>query len=165
MPFPTRALPDAQALRDAFRYDPETGHLYWRRALGTSNVKVGAVAGCPRPDGYVDVSFGGELWKAHRIIWKIVTGEDPVEVDHINRQKSDNRWCNLRNANRFQQMHNIPSKKKALPRGVTRHSNGYRARITVKTKTIALGYFRTVAEAEEAYRKAAQRYHGEFAFN
>ena len=43
----------------------------------------------------------------HRLVWKWVTGEEPgVTIDHINRQRSDNRFWNLRIADWVTQMNN-----------------------------------------------------------
>lgn len=166
MPFVAKPLPDRALLNEILDYEPETGLLRWKKALSTSNAKVGSIAGCHSPSQarYVDISIGGQLYKAHRVIWKMMTGNDPEEVDHINGRKSDNRWSNLREANRSQQMRNMRSKLKPLPRGVTRHSNGYRARITIEGKTVALGYFKSVDDAREAYQSASKRLHGSYAF-
>lgn len=52
-----------------------------------------------RPDGYraVTMALGGKTHYAHRIAWVMMTGkEPPVAIDHINRDATDNRWCNLR---------------------------------------------------------------------
>ncbi len=49
---------------------------------------------------YYQVYIGGKKIAAHRIIWKLMTGETPEEVDHINRDGHDNRWANLREVDR-----------------------------------------------------------------
>lgn len=50
--------------------------------------------------GYRVGLLDGVAYVAARIIWKIVYGYDPIEIDHINRDKADNRICNLREVSR-----------------------------------------------------------------
>lgn len=50
--------------------------------------------------GYRIGLIDGVPYVAARVVWKLVHGYDPVEVDHINRAKDDNRLCNLREVNR-----------------------------------------------------------------
>ena len=80
-----------------FRYEPETGRVLHRISHGRS--KKDTVAGTKRPDGYMVIWFDGKLHLMHRMIWRLVTGEWPnkkLVIDHINRDCTDNRWCNLR---------------------------------------------------------------------
>jgi hypothetical protein len=83
-------LPPLEALRAAFAYSPETGALTWR--------ETGAPAGCQNGQGYIRVQLGGRHLKAHRVAWALYNGADPGQllVDHINRDRSDNRAANLR---------------------------------------------------------------------
>lgn len=58
-------------------------------------------------DGYIILKIKGEQYKAHRIAWLLATGEYPkCEIDHINRDKTDNRFENLRLADRQIQNNN-----------------------------------------------------------
>jgi hypothetical protein len=57
------------------------------------------VAGCKKRRGYREVKIARKAYKSHRIIWKMIYGNDPdvdKVIDHINRVKDDNRLCNLR---------------------------------------------------------------------
>ncbi len=101
-------------------------------------------------------------------MWLIITGEWPEgRLDHINRVKSDNRWCNLREATNSQNLMNryAPKNNTSGYKGVTlRQANQkWRSRITVNYKRIYLGDFDTKIEAHEAYYAASQKYFGEFA--
>jgi hypothetical protein len=83
-----------------------------------------------------------------------MTGEwPPGEIDHINGNRADNRWCNLRLATRGQNQHNRPSARpnKTGFRGVGTNGNGFCAHISINGKLI---HFPTRATAEEAYAKA-----------
>jgi hypothetical protein len=101
-----RPLPDAEYLRSLFIYEPETGILRWR--VDRAAKKAGDVAGAHRPSGYIQVGIDFKLYRAHLIIWKMETGEEPPHfLDHENTIKNDNRWINLREANKSQNQANI----------------------------------------------------------
>lgn len=58
-------------------------------------------------DGYKIIKIKGKQFKEHRIIWFLHYGEFPKsELDHINRNRQDNRIENLRESNRQEQNHN-----------------------------------------------------------
>lgn len=154
-----KPLPAAEELWELFEYRPLTGELLWRKP--TSNrVKSGDVVGSPGRNNGVDVRLHGNLYRAHRFVWRWVTADDPgqLEVDHINGNRRDNRYQNLRLATRAQNMWNIACT------GATKMPCGrYYSRIRIGGKPIHLGTFATEREAQEAYKKAALELRGEFA--
>lgn len=180
----TKKLPDQAYLRECFHYDPTTGVLTWKLRPRThfahlsprSVVRIqrswnsrlaNKVAGTVHPrDGYVMVDFisFGPLG-AHRLIWRMVTGDDIPEIDHRDGNRADNRWKNLRPATRSQNQHNrrCNSRRTGL-KGTTKQplANSYFARIKIEGKPIYLGSFKTEAEAHAAYCAAARKYFGEF---
>ncbi len=89
-----------------------------------------------------------------------------MEADHKNRNTLDNRRHNLRNATKAQNMQN-----KATPRSNTSGFKGvsaalrgkWKAKISVNSRQIHLGYFSTPELAHAAYAAAAKEHHGEFA--
>ena len=99
-----RPLPSQERLHELFNYDPKTGELT-RKIQTARSTKVGERAGSLDTSGYRNVRTGEGQYREHRIIWRLVTGEDPcaLTVDHINRIKDDNRWENLRLASPMQQ--------------------------------------------------------------
>jgi len=103
----------------------------------------------------------------HRVIWAYVGRELPQFLDHRNRNGLDNRLRNLRPATRTENNRNarLSKNNKSGYKGVSWHSqNGmWRVSITVNYKHIHLGLFHDVEEAAECYRRAARKYHGEFA--
>ena len=83
----------AEAIR-VLEYDPQTGIV--RHRINHGRAKAGAIAGTKRRDGYSVVWVDGKLHLMHRVIYLMMTGEWPAQqIDHINRDPSDNRWCNL----------------------------------------------------------------------
>ena len=103
------------------------------------------------------------IWM-HREIMKTPEG---METDHRDMDKINNRKENLRicllsenQRNRVAYANNTSGYK-----GVTwnRRDKEWRAQITVESRIIQLGGFRTAEEAALAYDEAALKYHGEFA--
>lgn len=72
-------------------------------------MNVGDVAGAQRGEkGYLQVSINRKLYRVHLVIWKMVTGEEPSAfIDHEDTIKNNNRWGNLREANKSQNQANI----------------------------------------------------------
>lgn len=148
-------------------YNPETGVLVWK-TRNSKRVNIGDVAGCVSPDGRVLIGINKKLYKAHRVIWAMVTGEWPTNlIDHKNGNPSDNRFENLREATKSQNQMNIKriASNSSGIKGVSwsKASQKWRATIMINGKSKHLGVFATIEEASEAYKVAAQNLHGEFA--
>jgi HNH endonuclease/AP2 domain len=158
---------EPKQLHELFKYNPKTGNLIWL-VPGARRRKVGDIAGCKSTDGRILVGIKGKIYKAHRIIWAMMTGEWPSEsIDHINENPSDNRWSNLRLATKSQNMMNI-SKIKSNTSGYkgvgwSKSSQKWRAYIKVDKISYHLGLFDTKEKAAEAYADAANKLHGIFA--
>lgn len=93
-----KTLPSLEELQERFNYDPETGVLSWKVPTHP-RIKPGDLAGCGNGKGYLKVKVGNSPYRVHRIIWKLAYGEDPpanMEIDHVNRNRADNRLTNLR---------------------------------------------------------------------
>ena len=149
------------------RYDPESGHFYWRIPRGPRT--SGAIAGTEK-DGYVQINVLRRICKAHRLAWLFVTGEWPPKgfvIDHVNRVRSDNRWSNLRLADPSQNGMNsgIRSDNSTGVTGVYRHSpdnDWWQAKVCLGGKTRHVGTFRTKEEATAARVAAANEFYGAF---
>lgn len=157
-------LPSREALCAGLDYDPLTGALSWK-----TQRSAGKPAGSLTSYGYMTIRFGGRtggLILAHRAIWKIVTGDEPAEIDHINNIKSDNRFCNLRIASHPENGRNrlLMKNNTSGYKGVSWYKklSKWKAQICVDRKHIHIGYFRTAEEAHAAYLIAAKRLHGNF---
>lgn len=166
-PVRKRLLPASERLRELFDYEPLTGRLVWRSRAGRNWARTGHEAGHLRDDGYRDVRVDGALYLTHRIIWKLVTGSEPVaEIDHRNGDRANNKWCNLRAATRVENCRNtrIPANASGF-RGVSidRRCGRWRASIKIDGKQKHLGYFAAPELAHAAYEKAAASHFGTFA--
>lgn len=153
-------------LRRIMEYRPETGDFVWLITRG--KVKPGRRAGIPRDDGYVRIEIDRRRYYGHRLAVFWMTGEWPKEhVDHINRNTSDNRWCNLRLASQPQNLYNMTAHKDNFSglKGVgwDKSRGKWQSHICVDRKITFLGRFDCPAAAHFAYVIAAQRLHGEFA--
>lgn len=155
-----RQLPEQKMLLELFSYDPISGDLL-RRATGE---KV-----CGRnTGGHLRVSIGNKIYFVHRIIWKMVTGADPIEeIDHIDGNSGKNVWSNLREAARTENGSNtkICSRNKSGVKGVcfNQEKQKWRAEIQAKKRRYTVGYFADIRSAELAINAARIRLHGEFA--
>jgi len=162
---------DTEKVRALFDYDPTTGILRWRQAVSCH--QAGDVAGSRkrRPHtSYIEIRYGGRFYMAHRLVFLWMTGRWPnPQVDHINRDGFDNRWCNLREASASQNAANrkVSSLNKLKLKGVIRVTRfgvtKYEARIRVDGKQHHLGRYGSAQEAHAAYIRAAEQKFGEFA--
>ncbi len=153
-------LPTADELRHALAYCPETGVFTWKKTQSNRAI-VGARAGNINSKGYVEIKLNGKTYKAHRLAWCYVYGEDPgnMEIDHVDRKKDNNAIGNLRLASRKQNNENIgiPVNNTSGVRGVSYHPKERRwtAYIYHNKKRVHLGSFKDVSAAAIA-RKAAE---------
>lgn len=160
-----RALPSVRSLQNLFRYNPESGDLHWiSPRLGLTRTLAGSLG----DKGYIKVIIEGRSYLAHRLIWKLVTGSEPLDqIDHIDGDRSNNRFSNLREATNGENRFNtkLAKNNRSGVKGVCWESGRrkWRAVITSSGDTIRLGRFDTVAEAKAAISIAREKMHGEFA--
>lgn len=154
-------------LIDTFFYDPNTG-IFTNKVRRSKRAKAGDVAGSLRPDGYWSICIKGKPMLAHRLAWLYVTGVLPDrQIDHINGNRSDNRFSNFRAAEHCENARNkrVSRNNTSGFKGVSyseRHKK-WTARIMLNHKSFFLGLFDSPEDAHAAYVAAASRLHGEFA--
>lgn len=167
------ALPEQIMLQKLLRYNPETGEALWNSRTVEDFAPTAArtrewqqkwwnkrfadtVVGSLSNEGYLCARIMGSTYKVHRLIWKLVHGEDPDFIDHINGNRADNRLCNLRSVPRGENAKNVAARGDRLSAetGVSLRNNRWRARITDSGRLIQLGTFDTEAEAVAARRAA-----------
>lgn len=154
----------SELIRQHVGYVPETGALIWKKRNG-NRVALGGNAAKLRPHGYLEVSFAYKRYLAHRVAWFLFYGTWPlIDIDHINRNRTDNRIANLRLSTRPQNSANRPPLREGLFKGVRLNQGKWCAQIRVNYRQIHLGCFETAAAAAVAYDAAALLYFGEFAY-
>lgn len=151
-------LTDVDDLRRRFHYDPETGVV--TRRISSYRWKAGTEVGT-----VLSNQGGRRVYKTRtgavpltHLIWLLVHGQKPEgEIDHINRNPSDDRLANLRDVTRAENMRNRRNWGE-YPRGVSREHNRFRATLCRDGKTVYLGTYETVEEAERVYNEAREKY-------
>jgi hypothetical protein len=86
-------MTDAELLEylvDLVRYNPETGNFF---SLYSWEDKREFLKG-----GYLCVQVGQRRYRSHRLAWFLTYGYWPKLIDHIDRNKINNRLSNLREA-------------------------------------------------------------------
>jgi hypothetical protein len=151
---------------ELFFYDPCVG-LFINK-VQRSNIKVGAVAGTVEAAGYIVIRVDRKDYKAHRLAWLYMMGCFPASpMDHIDRDRANNKFENFRLASYADNAHNASLYKKSSSgfKGVSRTKCGrkWKARITTGGKSLNLGEFISPEAAHAAYCSAAQKHFGEFA--
>ena len=149
-------------LKETLSYDQETG-LFTRLKRTSNCIKENEVA-CRLNsfNNYRQVSFLGKTYQAHRLAWFYIYGVWPSgQIDHINRNKSDNRLKNLRDCSisENKQNSNVYKCNQTGFKGVFKKRNRYEAGIKVNGKRIYLGRFISAELAYEAYVSAARKLH------
>lgn len=154
-------------LKELVHYSPETGVFTWAKARPAC--RLGGACGRFNAWGYQEIGLLKRLWPAHRLAWLYMMGELPpkhLDIDHINLDRADNRWSNLRLATRAQnsantapRSHNtsgvkcvrwVPERKKWV------------AQMRINGKQTNLGRFDTREEAAAKVEEAARSQWGEF---
>ena len=112
-------------------------------------------------NGYCNVRFNNMRIYYHTIVWILTTGEDiptGMYIDHINGNRVDNRFENLRLVNDRENTQNRKVHRKGKLVGCSFHKpmNKYIAKIQIGKKYIFLGYYNTEEEAHNIYVSACK---------
>lgn len=172
-------LPPVEYLRECFAYNPVSGKVTWQhrpeRHFGSAGIAAqrNALAGravCHiGAAGYIRVKLDRTTYLLHRIIWAIHSGkfDEELEIDHINGNRLDNRFDNLRLATHTENNRNrsVNSNNKLGIRGVYWHATAqkYYAYVGFNGRREHLGSFDSVATAEQVVKAARASRHGAFA--
>lgn len=157
------AILTQERLKELLHYDPETG-IFTRNTTVGGSIK-GTKTGSKAANGYLLIRVDRVLHYAHRLAWLYMTGQWPVKfIDHINTIKIDNRFANLRQADKSQNMQNQIKPIKSNTSGflgVTWHkaARKWAARIQINNLYINLGLFTDPSVAHHAYLEAKRKLH------
>lgn len=150
----------AKRLREVLHYSPDTGAFTWK--VSYARAQAGTVAGSVDAYGYTVIRVDTVLYKAHRLAWLYVHGAWPKRnIDHINRNRSDNRIANLRDVDQSVNTFNGKLRKNNSSgiTGVTWDADrkAWKAAIRVQYRVIQLGRFKNKSDAVAARRSAENR--------
>lgn len=150
-----------QELKRLLHYEPATGIFTWL-VRAARRIHLGDRAGTPSGFGYVQITIDGIHYYAHRLAWVYMTGVWPIETDHRNGERDDNRWKNLRevtHAINQQNQRKARSNNQVGFLGVSPREKQFRAQITIDGKNLSLGVHVTPEQAHVAYIVAKRLLH------
>jgi hypothetical protein len=154
-----------ERLQQLLHYCPHTGIFTWRVAVGVGRGfrSAGDPAGSMQGRGYMHIKVDGHRHYTHRLAWLYMTGSWPEQhVDHVNGNRCDNRWSNLRAADHYINAHNrrkAQSNNKLGLMGVCKRGNRFLAQIKVEGKVCHIGSFDTAELAHAAYINVKRNLH------
>jgi HNH endonuclease/AP2 domain len=152
-------------------YSPESGTFVWKdresNKCFTSRFS-GKEAGRVNEIGYRVISINNRIYLAHRLAFLLMTGDYPKDrVDHINGDRSDNRWANLRECSHAQNLANTGLWKSNSSgiKGVCwdKSRNKWQSKIKVNGKMLHLGRYDNKEDAARAVSEAYDKIYGEYA--
>jgi hypothetical protein len=148
-------------IKDHLSYNPKTGTFIWINPL-SPRVRKGSAASYVDKDGYKGLRYKGKYYRGHRLAYWWMTGEWPKAIDHVNGNKQDNSFTNLRPATARQNLQNQRKPRSDNTSGflgVCYHAGKYEAFIGDCDKTYYLGRYPTGEEAHQAYLVAKRKLH------
>ncbi len=157
----SNAMPGEDELNRELKYDPLTGELYWRvsRRNRVMGIRAGGVKG-----RYRYITIDGVNYLEHRVIWTMVHGGIPSdkEIDHIDRDRYNNRLENLRLVTRRENILNsgVAGSNCSKYPGVTRSNTPGKwvAGLHINSNRVNIGTYATEEEAYDAYCQAVIEY-------
>ncbi len=158
-----------EQIRSDLAYNPVTGEFAWKKS--GKGRKVGKRPGRISKYGYHEIKLSGKIYFAHKLAWLYVHGHYPQhpqeQIDHVNRDRSDNRIENLRLVKQGENDKNRSRYKNAKGPLTGVHWDAerkkWRADICSGDKRYNLGRYDSLFEAA-AVRKSAELAHS-FAAN
>ena len=132
-------LPSVKKIKSLFVY-LNTGHLYCK--------KTHKIVGYSNTNGYVQVIIDGRKYLAHRIIYKMWTGNDPDYVNHMNFNIKDNRIENLESVTSSENSYHRKGPNKNNKLGIRNlFYNKNRKKFIVVIRGVFYGEFRSIESA------------------
>ena len=149
----SKPLPSIERLYEVFYVDAE-GRLFWKvKPSSKANfIKLNEQITTPNVDGYYKVTLDGKTYPVHRVVWALLTGEDPgnFSIDHIDGDVTNNCPNNLRLVTPKQNAANrVPGKASNTgePYIIYAPRQSRPRPYRVRVKSHYLGHFATLAEA------------------
>ena len=160
-------LPYYRKAIETLNYNPETGVISKFIKCKGRDVEVGYVKDTGYRDIKIYIGNKNKRLSAHRLAWFFYYGYlSEIEIDHIDRNKDNNRISNLREATKQQQRYNIErqSNNTSGYRGVVwrKDRNKWEARLQINGRLKRFGTFSCPKEASLVIEAKAKELHGEF---
>ncbi len=149
-------------VKDIFEYDPLTGIISWKCHKHIKRIGTPAGSIRPKKEGIIlQFTHEGEKYafQGARVAWFLHTNTDPADkcLDHINGNRNDNRFENLRLATHRENTWNRRGVK-----GYCRNRNSWRVDIRRDGVSLVSGSFKTEEEASAFYKKNIVQLRKEF---
>ena len=140
------------------RYYYKDGNLFYKETVcgrAKKNSVVGSISGC----GYIKTRIADKTYLVHRLIFAMHNRYFPRLIDHIDRNKINNKIENLREATSSENAINSCLSKNNISgyKGIDFNQNKWRARARRNKKQYDLGRFNTLEEAYQARVKFLER--------
>jgi hypothetical protein len=160
----TKKYPTQQQLKDLLEYDPNSGIFVWKERIGTDHgtkvfnskyagKQAGSVISTSKGDE-IRIRILGSSYLAHRLAWLYMKGNLPECVEHINNNRTDNRFHNLKASSILSTLKDrkLPTNNTSGQIGVSwdKHLKTWTARIEANRVIHHLGKFKTKKEAVQA---------------
>jgi hypothetical protein len=150
-----------ERLMEIVRYIPSSGLFI--RMRNSKRWRIGQVMGSFSKIGYITMWIDGKSYYAHRLAWLYMTGKWPEnEIDHIDHNRCNNVWGNLREVTRKENRMNVTllERNSSGFTGVRfdKENNKWLASIGVNGKNVNLGRFSNIVDAIECRKKADIKY-------
>lgn len=146
-------------------FDYQDGNLIWKKS--NRNGWIGKTAGNLQENGYVVIKLNNKFYKAHRLVWLWHGKELPASLDHINRNRADNRIENLRASEAYENSSNRTMAVNNVSgcRNVTWHKRLQKWVVVVSSqgKRFSFGCYKDLELADLVATMARQTLHKEFA--
>jgi hypothetical protein len=150
-----------QLVSKLLSYDPETGVMHWLEDRGRL-AKKGYVAGAKDDKGYIRLMLCGKKYRAHQLAFVLMGEQYPAYVDHINGDRSDNRWSNLRVSDPLNNAKNMRKRKDGNTPftgvGYMKSHNKWRVRLNHQGESVYIGIYGSLFEAISARESANRKY-------
>lgn len=154
-----------ERLEELFYIDVTNGSIVWKQNKHCPYL-IGKEAGHKTKQGYKTIMIDGKAYGAHTLIWFYHTGNmimTPLQIDHINRIRNDNKISNLRVCTNEENHQNRIAKKtsKSGFLGVTwdKQHKKWRSQLMYKGKFVHRSLHNTPEEAHNAYLEAKKQHH------
>lgn len=147
-------------LLQALSYDPLTGVI-----TSKSRGRRGMLAGCVNGVGYRVIRIDKKLYLAHRLAWFYIHGQWPKNIiDHIDGNRINNRFDNLRDIQKAQNHQNLKGPQNNSTTGFlgvtySERRKHFVAQISINGRGNYIGSFSTADAAHEAYLIAKRKLH------